>query len=81
MIYGYRSANIVRMIKSRILGWAGPVARMEEGRSAFKLLKGTKKYNVFAPMGRFQLEIIYLHFPPSSHLVYVCFCPVGLSLL
>ena len=41
MIYGYRSANIVRMIKSRILGWAGPVARMEEGRSAFKILSGT----------------------------------------
>ena len=28
-------------------------------------------------MGRFQLELIYLYFPPSSHLVYVCFfnCP------
>ena len=32
----------------------------------------------FAPMGRFQLELIYLYFPPSSHLLYVCFCPVGL---
>ena len=29
----------------------------------------TKKYHVFAPMGRFQLELIYLYFPPSSHLV------------
>ena len=27
-------------------------------------------------MGRFQLELIYLYFPPSSHLIYVCFCPV-----
>ena len=27
--------NIVRMIKSRRLRWAGHVARMEEGRSAF----------------------------------------------
>ena len=27
------------------------------------------------------MELIYLHFPPSSHLKYVCFCPVGLSLL
>ena len=27
------------------------------------------------------LELIYLYFPPSSHLIYVCFCPVGLSLL
>ena len=35
----------------------------------------------FAPMGRFQLELIYLYFPPSPHLLYVCFCPVGLSLL
>ena len=41
----------------------------------------TKKYHVFAPMGRFQLESIYLYFPPSSQLVYLCFCPVGLSLL
>ena len=41
----------------------------------------TKKYHVFAPMGRFQLELIYLYFPPSSQLVYLCFCPVGFSLL
>ena len=31
----YRSPNIVRVIKSRRLRWAGHVARMEEGRSAF----------------------------------------------
>ena len=36
----YRSPNIVRMIKSRKLRWAGHVARMEEGRSAFKILTG-----------------------------------------
>ena len=36
----YRSPNIIRVIKSRILRWAGHVARMEEGRSAFKILKG-----------------------------------------
>ena len=41
----------------------------------------TFKYHVFAPMGRFQLESIYLYFPPSSQLLYLCFCPVGLSLL
>ena len=29
------------MIKSRKLRWAGHVARMEEGRSAFKILTGT----------------------------------------
>ena len=28
------------MIKSRTLGWTGHVARMEEGRSAFKILIG-----------------------------------------
>ena len=36
----YRSPNIVRVIKSRRLRWAGHVARMEEGRSAFKILIG-----------------------------------------
>ena len=37
----YRSPNIVRVIKSRRLRWAGRVARMEEGRSAFKILTDT----------------------------------------
>ena len=36
----YRSHNIVRVIKSRRLRWAGHVARMEKGRSAFKILTG-----------------------------------------
>ena len=36
----YRSPNIVRVIKSRRLRWAGHVARMEEGRNAFKILTG-----------------------------------------
>ena len=36
----YRSPNIVRVIKSRRLRWVGHVARMEEGRSAFKMLTG-----------------------------------------
>ena len=31
----YRSPNIVRVIKSRRLRWAGHITRMEEGRSAF----------------------------------------------
>ena len=35
----YRSSYTVRAIKSRC--WAGHVARMEEGRSAFKILTGT----------------------------------------
>ena len=37
----YRSLNIIRVIKSRRLRWAGHVARIEEGRSAFKILTGT----------------------------------------
>ena len=35
-----RSPNIVRVIKSRRLRCAGHVARMEEGRSVFKVLIG-----------------------------------------
>ena len=35
-----RSPNIVRVIKSRRLRWAGHVVKMEEGRSAFKILTG-----------------------------------------
>ena len=35
------SLNTVRVFKSRRLRWAGHVARMEEGRSAFKILTGT----------------------------------------
>ena len=37
----YRSPNIVRVIKSRKLRWAGHVARMEKGTSAFKIITGT----------------------------------------
>ena len=36
----YPSPNIVRVIKSKRLRWAGHVARMEDGRSAFKILTG-----------------------------------------
>ena len=35
-----RSPIIVRVIKSRRLRWAGHVARMKDGRSAFKILTG-----------------------------------------
>ena len=36
----YRSPYIVRVIKSRRLRWAGHVARMQKGRSSFKILTG-----------------------------------------
>ena len=46
----YRSPNIVRVIKSRRLRWAGYVARMKEGTSAFKMLTG--KPTGKRPLGR-----------------------------
>ena len=46
----YPSANITRVIKSRRLRWAGHVARMEEGKSAFKILTG--KPTGKRPLGR-----------------------------
>ena len=36
----YRSRNIVRVIISRRVRWAGYVVRMGEGRSALKILTG-----------------------------------------
>ena len=39
----YHSPIIVKVIKSRRLRWAGHVARMEEGSSAFKILEWTLK--------------------------------------
>ena len=46
----YCSPNIVRVIKSRRLRWAGHVARMEEGRGVFKILTG--KLTGKRPLGR-----------------------------
>ena len=46
----YRSPNIVRVIKSRRLKWAGHVARIEKGRSTFKIL--TDKPTGKRPLGR-----------------------------
>ena len=46
----YRSPNIVRVIKSRRLSWAGHVARMEESRSALKILTGKPTGKI--PLGR-----------------------------
>ena len=46
----FLSPNIVRVIKSRRLRWAEQVTRMEEGRSAFKILTG--KCARKRPLGR-----------------------------
>ena len=50
----YRSPNIVRVIKSRRLRWAGNVARMEEGRSAFNILIVTPAGKI--PLGGLGIE-------------------------
>ena len=36
-----KPANIVRVVKSRRLSWAGHVARLEECRSSFKIVTDT----------------------------------------
>ena len=46
----YRSPNIVRVIKSRRLRWAGHVARMEKSRTAFKI--STSEPTGKRPLGR-----------------------------
>ena len=54
----YRSPNIVRVIKSRRLRWAGHATRMEED-SAFKILTGkpTGKRLLWRPRRRWEDNI------------------------
>ena len=55
----YRPPAIVRVIKSRRLRWAGHVPRMEEDRSAFKILTGkpTGKRSLGRPRRRWEDNI------------------------
>ena len=46
----YSSPNILRVIKSRRMRWAGYVARMEEGRGVHKVLVGKPEGK--RPLGR-----------------------------
>jgi hypothetical protein len=46
----YSSPNIVRVIKSRRMRWAGHVARMGEGRGVYRVLVGRSKGK--RPLGR-----------------------------
>jgi hypothetical protein len=46
----YSSPNIVRVIKSRRMGWAGHVARMGERRGVYRVLVG--KTEGKRPLGR-----------------------------
>jgi hypothetical protein len=40
IIFLYSSPNIIRIIKSRRIRWAGHVARMGEKRNAYRILVG-----------------------------------------
>jgi hypothetical protein len=46
----YSSPNIIRIIKSRRMRWAGHVARMEEKRNVYRLLVGKPEGK--RPLGR-----------------------------
>jgi hypothetical protein len=46
----FSSPNIVRVIKSRRMRWAGHVARMGEGRGAYRVLVGRPEWK--RPLGR-----------------------------
>jgi hypothetical protein len=46
----YSSPNIIRVIKSRRMRWAGHVARMGEGRGAYRFLVGRPEGR--RPLGR-----------------------------
>jgi hypothetical protein len=46
----YSSPNIIRVIKSRRMRWAEHVARMGEGRSAYRILVGRPEGR--RPLGR-----------------------------
>jgi hypothetical protein len=48
--YLYSSPNIIRVIKSRRMRWAGHVARMGEKRGAYKILMGRPEGR--RPLGR-----------------------------
>jgi hypothetical protein len=55
----YSSPNIVMMIKSRRMRWAGHVARMEEGRGVYRVLVGRSegKRPQRKPRGRWEDNI------------------------
>jgi hypothetical protein len=53
----YSSPNIIRMIKSRRMRWAGHVARMGEKRNAYRILVG--KLEGKRPLGRPRRRWVY----------------------
>jgi hypothetical protein len=49
----YSSPNIIRVLKSRRMRWAGRVARMGEKRNVYRLLVGKPKRK--RPLGRLRI--------------------------
>jgi hypothetical protein len=50
LLPGYSLPSIIRIIKSRRMGWAGHVARMGEKRNVYRLLVGKPEGK--RPLGR-----------------------------
>jgi hypothetical protein len=48
----YSSSNIVRVVKSRRMRWAGHVARMREGRDVYRILVGRPEWK--RQLGRYR---------------------------
>ena len=83
----FKSIIIVRVIRSRRLVWAGHVARMNEGRNAFKMLSG--KPTGKRPLGRSrrtwednirmdikEIDINTRKWVDSAHDKYYCECNI-----
>jgi hypothetical protein len=58
----YSSPSIIRMIKSRKIGWAGHAARMGENRNAYRILVGNPEGK--RPLGRPRRRWVYVYAPP-----------------
>jgi hypothetical protein len=50
LIHLYSSSNFIQVVKSRRMRWAGHVARMGEGKGAYKILVGRPEER--RPLGR-----------------------------
>ena len=59
--------NIKTYLETTLMPLETALGYCIQSRNIFSRIN-TFKYHVFAPMGRFQLELIYLYFPPSFHL-------------
>jgi len=57
--YLYSPPNIVQVIKTRTMRWAGHVARMEERRGVYRVLMGKPEEK--RPIGRFRYIYIYIY--------------------